>query len=253
MLDTAARRIDTRDDDYVIFQKREDLDRPTIFLSDMLPLLESRAGRKKFFETFPDMHLRKVFRVKGLFNAKVLPRPEKFDDGGIHVLCDENISNIHVLVCQRLFGYATSVSYERMTSKPDADVWRYAREKKFDLIVTIDKHNVHDFDLTRIVLADWKQAAIGEKLPQLLHLTGEATQGRKFGKLVAANIHTIFNIRMMPDAPVMHLNQGGVRAGLPPKKTRTHSRKKLRRQMALLLMQKREALRDPKARIPLPG
>lgn len=238
----------------MVIQHLRDKDQGVILLSDLLPLLTNNAGRKKILELYPDLMPKKVFKVKGLYNAKVLPRPEKGAIGprygdALHVLCDENVSNLHVRICQELFGYATSITFERLNAIPDSQVWDYARANAFDLIVTLDKRNTTEQDLTRIALNHWKGAA-GGNLPMLLHLTGDARESGKFGKLAARTLKDIFTMQSNRDVPVARLNESGLHLDEVKRAKQAIGKQRARKILARAAMAN-YVPRDPKLPIPL--
>lgn len=248
LLDAAAR---PQTDDIVI-QHFPHGETPVIRMSDIVPLLTNHAGRKKILELFPDLKPKKILKVKGLYNAKVLPRPQKGEGGdALHVLCDENVSNLHVRICQELFGYATSITFEKLNASPDAQVWDYARANDFDLIVTLDKRNTTEADLTRIALNHWKAAA-SSKLPMLLHLTGDVREGGTFGKVAARKLKDIFDMHASRDTPVVRLNESGLHLEQVKKQRPAQGRQRARKILARAAMAA-YVPRDPRLPVPLPG
>ncbi len=210
-------------DDFIIQNFAEDTQIPPIRFGQLRPFLEDDAGRKHILAAFPFMRPKTVFRAKGYFQAKVHPGPHTGRGGNtLRVLCDENISFVHMRTCQRLFGYATHIAFENMRAQPDTDVWRFAVEQGFDLVLTHDSRNKDGGDLTHIALADWQRHMLDpaiplerlDRLPMLLHINDEARDGDRFGKIVAAAFDRILEAQAQRAGPVLVLNQGGLRTGV---------------------------------------
>ncbi|MCB1538137.1 MAG: hypothetical protein H6865_06450 [Rhodospirillales bacterium] len=184
--------------------------------SEIVPHFAQGSGRKCISEAFPGLQEKGVKRLRGLFRARVMQRPDR-SEGGVHILCDENVSTDHIAACQRILGYASGIHYEGLQGRPDRDVWDHAVACGFNVIVTRDFRTTHDGDLTSIAKAHWRDALIRAEetdeiphLPLLLHLTGKAERGRYFGKIAACRRDSLVGLHASLEGPVMHLNEDGL-------------------------------------------
>ncbi|MBU6234748.1 MAG: DUF5615 family PIN-like protein [Alphaproteobacteria bacterium] len=191
---------------------------PDIMFSDVLPYLQRRAKDREIYAAFPDLSEKQLLKAHAFYRAKITVSDKKRP---MRALCDENISKRHVISCQKHFSFATSVAIEKIAGYDDPSIWAYARDEGFDFIVTHDQRRRDMRDLTRIAVVAWHEALVRQsmdeaagnapiRLPIILHLTGRATESKKFNKILKRNLRHIFESRAQMVAPVLRMNEAGL-------------------------------------------
>lgn len=199
----------------IVIQCAPDPDARPIAFSHIRPFIEQGASDPEILAAFPDLKPKKLLKARNFHAAKHTSPPD--DSCGLRILCDENVSSLHLHACQKAFKHATSIAFEKMTGKPDSEVWRHAYQQEFDYIVTNDRRDVGERDLTRIAACAWRDAMLDTgasveelpKLPMLLHLTGDARTPELFPRVLEKSLHDVFNLRVARSGPVVRLNQAG--------------------------------------------
>jgi hypothetical protein len=140
----------------------------------------------------------------------------------IRALCDENLDEyLATDAAQRVFGYASHTTFEKLTGKPDSRVWRRALD--FDVIISKDtaqkssRTSEEDRDLTNCAEDAWKEilarngGVIDDEiraLPIIIHVKDAQADGRQIKKMLKKHKHRIYELIQQRKSPVIELKKG---------------------------------------------
>lgn len=195
-----------------------------VYFADILSSLKEGAGNKALRRRFGIRSGRNLQRAREQF--AVYSKLSDMNDNsakpkGLQVLFDENVASWDMLDVGQVFGSVTNVYLESLTSAQDAEVWAYAVERKINVIVTRDKRDKDDRDLTYIAKQAWYEAGkvkAERNLPMLMHVSNDiGTQAEVFGACLEKSLNDVFRICAAKEGPVMQISMAGVQLGVTQK------------------------------------